>query len=205
MKKIKIILLFILLGGMVLFYFTSCNAIENKTRSGSTLILDSLLDSKGEKTVIDSDVCILDEKTNTCSFQEDLATATVRNVPLNPDADTSYYGDVIIKRYRVSFTRHDGKNKEGVDVPYTFVEDINVSVKINGTTKFSFVIVPVRAKLEPPLIRLVGLSNESVIQTTAHVTFYAEDMAGHQMELNGNIDVYFADWADEKKKKNGRR
>ncbi len=197
MKKIKIILLFVVLGSMVLFYFNSCNAIENKTRSGSTLILDSLLDGEGGKTVIDSDVCILNEETNSCSVEEDLATATVRNVPLNPDADTSYYGDVIIKRYRVSFTRHDGKNKEGVDVPYTFVEDINVSVKVNETTKFSFVIVPVRAKLEPPLIRLVGGGSEDVIQTTAHVTFYAEDMAGHQMEIQGNIDVYFADWADK--------
>ncbi len=197
MKKIKIISLIILLGGLAIFYFNSCNAIENDTRSGSTLILDSLMDSEGSKTVIDSDVCILDEDTNSCSVKEDLATAEIRNVPLNPDAEASYYGDVIIKRYRVSFTRHDGKNKEGVDVPYTFIEDLNVSVKVNGTTKFSFVIVPVRAKLEPPLIRLVGGGNEDVIQTTAHVTFYAEDMAGHQMELSGNIDVYFADWADE--------
>ncbi len=197
MKKIKIILLFVVLGSMILFYFNSCNAIENKTRSGSTLILDNLLDSEGTKTVIDSDVCILNKETSSCSVQEDLATAEVRNVPLNPDADSSYYGDVIIKRYRVSFTRHDGKNKEGVDVPYTFVEDINVSVKVNTATKFSFVIVPVRAKLEPPLIRLVGGGNEDVIQTTAHVTFYAEDMAGHQMEIEGNIDVYFADWADK--------
>ncbi len=197
MKKIKIIFLFVVLGSIILFYFNSCNVLENKTRSGSTLILDSILDNNAEKTVIDSDVCIYNEDTDSCTVKEDLASATVRNVPLNPDAETSYYGDVIIKKYRVSFTRHDGKNKEGVDVPYTFVEDINVSVKINGQTTFSFVIVPVRAKIEPPLIRLVGGGNESVIQTTAHVTFYAEDMAGHQMEIEGNIDVYFADWADE--------
>ncbi len=196
-KNIKFIVLFIFIIGSAIFIFNSCNFLENKTQSGSTLILDLIQSSEGNKTVIDSDVCILDTTTNTCSIEEDLAQATVRNVPLNPDAETSYYGDVIIKKYRVAFTRHDGKNTEGVDVPYTFVEDLNVSVKINGSTTFSFVIVPVRAKMEPPLSRLVNIENEKVIQTTANITFYAEDMAGHQMELKGNIDVYFANWADK--------
>jgi hypothetical protein len=197
-KNIKLIVFFIFVVGVSSFIFTSCNVLENKTQSGSTLILDSIQSSKNSKEVIDSDVCILvDKSTNKCSLFEDLAKATVRNVPLNPKAKTSYYGDVIIKKYRVSFTRHDGKNTEGVDVPYTFVENLNVSIKIKGTTTFSFVIVPIRAKMEPPLTRLVNIENEKVIQTTANITFYAEDMAGHQMELKGSIDVYFANWADD--------
>jgi len=196
MKKHIKLIVFIIFVISASVFFNSCNVIENKTQSGSTLILDSLLSTKDSKSVIDSDVCILDTATNTCSIEEDLADASVRNVSLNPDAETSYYGDVIIKKYRVSFTRHDGKNTEGVDVPYSFVQDLNISVEVNGSTKFSFVIVPIRAKMEPPLVRLANLENEKVIQTTANITFYAEDMAGHQMELKGKIDVYFADWAD---------
>ena len=197
-KNIKFIIFIIFILGVSLSIFTSCNVLENKTQSGSTLILDSIQSYENSKEVVDSDVCILvDKSTNTCSIREDLAKATIRNVPLNPKAEISYYGDVIIKKYRVSFTRHDGKNTEGVDVPYTFTENLNVSIKINDSTTFSFVIVPIRAKMEPPLARLAHLQNEKVIQTTANITFYAEDMAGHQMELKGSIDVYFADWADK--------
>jgi len=200
MKKIKLFILFCFLSFLIISAFISCNAIEGDTRSASTLIIKLISDPDDTgKTVINSDVCVLDSETGQCTIYEDLASVEIQNMPLNPGTsgdDLSYYYDVTLKKYKVEFTRPDGKNTEGINVPHSFVGSINVTIPINSSVSFSFVIVPVRVKLEPPLTRLVGGEGEQVIETIANITFYGEDNAGNQMEVKGNIDVYFADWAD---------
>ena len=54
-----------------------------------------------------------------------------------------------------------------------------------------------RAKLEAPLTRLVGVQSEMTLQTRATVTFYGEDQAGNELQVQGQMTVSFADYADK--------
>ena len=190
------------IGPLVLLAFLafstpSCNVVENDTTGASTIIIDSLL-SDGGAPYIESDVCVL--KNGACTVATDAAKVTMRTVTLNPDQAESFYHDITIKHYTVEFVRPDGKKTQGVDVPYAFTGDLSVTVPVNGTATFSFILVPVRAKLEAPLTRLVGVQSEMTLQTRATVTFYGEDQAGNELQVKGQMTVSFADYADKETK-----
>ena len=181
--------------------FASCNKIENNLTTNTYLTIDSVYavvnnSAKEGQTYIESDVCILDEDTGSCSVESDTAEITVRNVPLNPDLETSFYSDIRITRYKVEFYREDGKNRKGIDIPYPVSGYVNVNVPVGETVKFFIVVVPQMAKLQPPLSRLVGGNSETIIKTVARITIYGEDPNGNQISAEGQIDVYFADFAD---------
>jgi hypothetical protein len=98
---------------------------------------------------------------------------------------------ITITRYHVAFTRTDGHNTEGVDVPNAFDGATTVTV---GVTPVSATIVLVRAaaKQQAPLVALVGGNGE--ISTIAQVTFYGADQTGRAVSVTGSIGVNFADW-----------
>ena len=102
---------------------------------------------------------------------------------------------ITFTRYHVNYIRSDGRNTQGVDVPYAFDGAMSVTVRdiaVSGT----FTLVRVQSKLEAPLKALVGLGGAIVISTIAEVTFYGEDQAGRAVSVTGRISVNFADWAD---------
>jgi hypothetical protein len=103
---------------------------------------------------------------------------------------------VTINRYRVQYRRTDGRNTQGVDVPYAFEGASTFTVGENGATG-GFVLVRVQAKLERPLITLVGIDGgQLVISTIADVTFFGFDQTGTEVQITGSISVNFADWGD---------
>jgi len=101
---------------------------------------------------------------------------------------------VTVTRYRVVYTRADGRNTPGVDVPYPF--DGAVSFTTFTATDATFVLVRAQAKLEAPLLALRGLGGSMVISTIAEVTFYGHDQTGVPVSVTGSISVHFADWGD---------
>jgi hypothetical protein len=102
---------------------------------------------------------------------------------------------ITVDRYRVSFTRTDGRNTPGVDVPYAF--EGAVTGTIQGTkSSLSFVLVRAQAKKEAPLRALAGAGGAQFISTIAEVTFYGKDQAGNVVSVTGRISVNFADWGD---------
>ena len=103
---------------------------------------------------------------------------------------------ITVNRYRVVYTRTDGRNTAGVDVPYAFDGAFTVTVG-SGSTEANFSIVRIQAKLEAPLRALAGGGGANVISTIATVTFYGQDQTGHAVSVTGRISVDFADWADE--------
>ncbi len=200
MRKIYIFVLPLILLGLFVVS-VSCNKIENDFRTNTVLIIDSVyavVDNavKSGQTYIESDVCKYDEETQSCTVYSDTAQVTVRNLPLNPDAEASFYSDLKVIRYKVEFYREDGKNTPGVDIPYPVSGSIDVNVPVGETVNFFVVVVPQMAKLQPPLNRLVGGQSESIIKAIARITLYAEDINGNQVSAEGQIDVYFADFAD---------
>lgn len=103
---------------------------------------------------------------------------------------------ITLERVRVTYTRTDGRNTPGVDVPFPFDTMLTVTVRGGETTEANFTLVRVQAKLEAPLLALRNLNGAIAISTIAQVTFYGRDQAGRLVTAVGNIAVDFADFAD---------
>jgi len=187
----------------VLFTFFSCNPIENDSRSPSLLIVQEMLgtDAEGnEANFLQSDVIIQDpdDPTNT-SIKADSAVASFKASLLEPASvkGPSQYYDITLTRYVVSYMRSDGKNTEGVDVPYSFEGYLTTLIPIGSTVDISFVIVREVAKNEPPLVELAFGTQEGVIEATAKVDFYGHDLANREVKATGYLSIFFANYANE--------
>jgi hypothetical protein len=99
---------------------------------------------------------------------------------------------ITVDRYRVKYIRSDGRNVEGIDVPYTF--DGAFTITVSSTATAGFTLVRNQAKNEAPLRALVN--SAVVISTIAEVTFYGHDQTGREVTAVGRISVNFANWGD---------
>lgn len=128
----------------------------------------------------------------------DLGRASLRaelKNSLNPTAPTAL-NSVTITRYRVRYRRSDGRNTEGVDVPYGFDGAVTVNIGIGSTANVDFDLVRHQAKLERPLSTMAGVRGLIFLSTIAEVTFYGHDQAGNELSITGAIDVSFGDFGD---------
>jgi hypothetical protein len=101
---------------------------------------------------------------------------------------------ITVTRYRVRYTRADGRNIPGLDVPYAF--DGALTLTVGGTASATFSLVRAQAKAEAPLAALVN--SRLVISTLAEITFYGRDQTGRGVTTSAWIDVHFGDWPDPK-------
>jgi hypothetical protein len=184
-------------GSMVM---ASCHSAVTEGRSSVYLIMESLEGGSGFDGqeadffhTLESDVA-----TNNGGVFEDPGRVRMRIAfkdVTNPNAPTTN-NFVTINRYRVEYRRADGRNRQGLDVPYAF-DGASTFTVTDSATEGGFVLVRVQAKLEQPLITLVGVRGGGlVISTLADVTFYGRDQTGTEVSVKGTISVNFADWAD---------
>jgi hypothetical protein len=117
----------------------------------------------------------------------DIGDPTTPNQP-------SPLNSVTVQRYRIEYRRSDGRNTQGVDVPYAFDGAATFTVPSDGSATASFQLVRSQAKREAPLAPLV--MNDTLITTIAYVTFYGRDLAGNEVSVTGTIDVTFANYGD---------
>jgi len=202
MKKATSILKILVILPLILTFFT-CNPIENETKSASRLIIEGLVgtDMEGtEANYLQSDVLYEDPQDPTSTtIYADAAKVILRAELLDPNSVTgpSYLNNITVTRYVVTYTRSDGKNSEGVDVPYTFEGYLSTQVAIDSTSTISFIIVREVAKNEPPLVDLVFGTEEGVIEVTAKVDFYGHDQANRNVHTTGYLTIFFANYANE--------
>ncbi len=179
----------------------SCLAKENDSTSASFLVVTSLtgndLAGKAGSTTVFSDVI-----TNG-SIVNDSAIAVVGALTYNPTEDSeahdiTYYMNVVVDQIDVEFLRTDGKNVEGVDVPYHFSQPVNIMVEVDKTASIPFILIRHVAKMESPLIQLRDFpSEEVVLQLVAKVTVHGKDLAGHRVApVSGYLSVWCANFAD---------
>ena len=71
--------------------------------------------------------------------------------PTGPSANNL----ITLNRYRVEYRRTDGRNTPGEDVPYAFEGAMGVTIT-DQATSVVFTLVRAQAKLEKPLVTLVG-------------------------------------------------
>jgi hypothetical protein len=100
---------------------------------------------------------------------------------------------ITIDRYHVRFFRADGRNTQGVDVPYEFDGAFTVTVGSNEA-QAGFTIVRNIAKREAPLQAL--RSNGVILSTFAEVTFYGRDQTGHEVVASARTSIDFGNFAD---------
>ena len=98
---------------------------------------------------------------------------------------------VTITHYRVVYHRTDGRNVQGVDVPFAFDSGATFSVSSAGTTS-GFEIVRASAKIEAPLLALAV--NRQTLDVIADVTFYGKDMHNNDASVTGSIGITFANY-----------
>lgn len=195
--KLKLLVLII-----TLLVMAGCVAKENDSTSGSFLVINSLtgndLDGNAGSTTVFSDVSLAG------SIVNDNGVASLTTLTYNPledsDAhDITFYMNVIVDQIDVEFMRTDGRNVEGVDVPYRFTQPMNMLVAIDDVIDIPFVLIRHDAKLEAPLFALREVGNQgAVLQLVAKVTVHGKDLGGHRVApVSGYISVWCANFADQ--------
>ncbi len=178
----------------------SCNPLENKTESSSLLIVEDISGVAADGKVanyLESDVVKLDTTGNAYVTADPAAvTLGAKLLTPSPTLGTSQYNDILVDRYVVRYSRSDGKNREGIDVPYSFEGSLSTLIKIDSTTSLSLLVVRAAAKLEPPLLNLGSGRYEGVLQVTAQIDFYGHDMMNKNVHATGYLAIYFGDYAD---------
>jgi hypothetical protein len=180
----------------------ACNPIENSTQSASLLTVVTVtgLDiANKDANFTQSDVLHTDPTTGLSTVTDDVAKATLAASTLapNPIGGTSQYNDIQLDKIVISYTRSDGRNTPGVDVPYNFEQGLSQVVHIGEQVTVTFIIVRASAKQEPPLINLLAqTSRGEVLYTTARLDFYGHDLAGKTVTATGYLPVEFSDFAN---------
>jgi hypothetical protein len=173
-----------------------CGDFIRQDRASATLVIDRLEASSGESTEpsspLYSDVITVVEDVPTIFADHGFVTMrfTMKDVLAAP----SPVNAITVNRYRVQFKRSDGRDREGVDVPYAFTSAVTFTVPPGGAVTAPFELVRHVAKLEAPLRALVA--SAVTISTVAEVTFYGRDQAGNELSVVGLIGVEFGNFGD---------
>jgi hypothetical protein len=172
---------------------SACGSSTVRQGTGSSYLIISHLGTPGDGVALRSDV-----RTNGGVLEDNgevEMTAAMKDVT-NPNGPSTNNA-ITVSRYRVTYRRSDGRNTQGVDVPYAFDGARTFTVSPGDNVRIPFVLVRVQAKLEAPLSALAGGGGAVVISTLADVTFYGKDQTGRDATVTGTISVNFADWADD--------
>jgi hypothetical protein len=174
--------------------FAGCGDLVREGETTTTLVMDSLAGASGQSgnfgPELESDVV-----TGGTRFA-DAGQAAMRLVMKDPIVAPSPLNGVTLTQYHVTYTRADGRNTPGVDVPHPFDGLVTVTIAPGETQVVSFTLVRAQAKLEAPLFALTGGGGAFTIVTIAEVTFYGHDQTGRAVSATGRITVQFADWGD---------
>ena len=178
----------------------SCGNVVREGRSPVILVMDSLTGAPGTSGAFG--VPLLSDVLTNGGIFDDAGKATLHILakdqgPTGGGTTPSSVNTVVLSRYHVEFTRSDGRNVQGVDVPYAFDGGITATVT-SSPISVAFELVRHQAKEESPLISMAGGGGRIFISTIANVTFYGKDIVGNDVQAAGTISVNFADFADPK-------
>ena len=192
---------------------TSCGSVVRSGRAPVFLVIDKIVGVRGASTPgqpgvpLASDVITLVTTPAPCTdttpcptYFDDTGVVTLRLSPKDigtagTTVTPSTNNEVTITRVHVQYTRTDGRNQEGVDVPYAFDTAATGTVPASGTIDLPFEVVRNSAKLEAPLLAL--RSNGIVINVIANLTFSGQDQVGNAISATGTLQVNFANFGDQ--------
>jgi len=190
----------------------SCGDVVRSSRAPVMLIIDSLQAAQGNHAAVLGGHLLSDVITNVttpapCTTDapcptvfNDVGSAQFRlalkdvgtpTAPANPTTNN----DVTITRIHIKYVRSDGRNLQGVDVPYEWDAAATVTIPAGGTGSIGFEIVRHAAKEESPLMQL--RTSPSTITTITEVTFYGRDTVGNEVSATGKIQIDFGNFGDQ--------
>ena len=130
----------------------------------------------------------------------DIVNLRVENHFRNPGITaTGFRHDFTVERYEVRYFRSDGRNTEGVDVPYTITGNLAQEVIEEGSVNMPLEVVRRQAKLEPPLRNMVSAPSGGAIVVTmfAEITLHARTTTGQITNpVSGRMQIDFANFGD---------
>jgi len=195
----------------ILLGSASCGDLVREGKAPSFLVIDVLTAASGAKPgefggTLQSDVLTMVKKTVggvetlVPTVYEDLGHVELRILLKDQgspglEAAPSAINAITVNRYHVTYRRADGRNTQGVDVPYAFDGAATGTVS-SSPAELNFTIVRFQAKEEAPLKALVASGGRIGINVIADITFYGHDQAGNQVSQTGSISINFADWGD---------
>jgi hypothetical protein len=186
----------------------SCGDVVRQGRSPVALVVENLQGATGaggkagtySGTLLSDVVTIVTtggscSTTNPCSsvfddFGQMTLHVVAKDVSISPTSNNS----VTITRYHVRYSRADGRNTPGVDVPYEFDGAVTGTVPPSGSIALAFELVRHVAKEEAPLAQLA--SSAAIINTIAEVTIYGTDQVGNAITASGLMSIEFGNFAD---------
>jgi hypothetical protein len=178
---------------MLALLSSSCSEAIRTGQSPAYLVMTSLTANAGGQGVGGSSLSsdVISTVNGTPTIVGDTGSASFQLVMKDPQAGgPSDINAITITQYHVQYTRSDGRNVQGVDVPWAF--DGVVTQTISGTGSVGFTLVRNQAKAEAPLQALAR--NEELITTVAEVTFYGHDQNGREISVSGRINVTFGNF-----------
>ncbi len=133
-----------------------------------------------------------------------LMTAINDGAPLESDVRISTGGvcpdirhDFTVERYEVRYFRSDGRNTEGVDVPYRISGNVAQEIQEESAATMSLEVVRRQAKLEPPLANLQNLGGPIIVTMFAEITLHARTTTGQTTNpVSARLQIDFADFGD---------
>jgi len=200
MKKINSFFIRVsVIGVMILFciYFNGCSKIENLSDASTKIYIQDITGKDLQGSV--SHTVFSDVITNN-TVVNDNGLITVGSMPLDPDSigKTTPYQDVIVDQIDVEFSRSDGLNVQGVNVPYSFSQKFSTLITTGDKpSAIEFVLITHNAKLEPPLVDLTNYGAEHILKLEAKITVHAVEVSGKRLSpVSGYISVWCANFAD---------
>jgi hypothetical protein len=175
---------------------TSCGDVVRQGNGNSYLILTNLGGSAGgaaggtfTSQLLSDVVTVVDGVPSTFN---DSGQATFQLAMKDSLTTPSTVNAITLNQYRVEYFRTDGRNIQGVDVPYTF--DSAVTATVAGSSTVGFTLVRHTAKEEAPLRTL--RSGASPITVIARVTFWGADQTGRGVSVTGQMEITFSNFGD---------
>jgi hypothetical protein len=183
----------------------SCGDVVRSDHASAFVLIDSLTAARGNSqtfgTTLNSDVLTLVTTPAPCTTTSpcptifsDVGSVALRLAMKNYLVSPSFNNEVTITRYHVSYRRADGRNTQGVDVPYAFDGAATGTVPATGDLNIGFELVRVVAKQEAPLRQLV--TSPTILSVIADVTFYGRDRVGNDVSVTGSITIEFGNFGD---------
>jgi hypothetical protein len=185
---------------------TSCGDVVREGRAPVFLVIDLLQGESSPSTTLTSNVASdvitlvttggVCTTTNPCpTYYSDPGQVVLRLASKDISLAPTSNNEVTITRVHVAYRRTDGRNVQGVDVPYAFDGATTGTVPATGSLSLGFMLVRNDAKIESPLVQLqrTGI----IITTIADVTFYGRDRVGNDVSVTGSIQVDFGNFGDK--------
>jgi hypothetical protein len=111
----------------------------------------------------------------------------------NPNYAGTDRDTVGLSSYRVRYTRSDGRDVQGQDVPYEISGPLRQSIDLGSSVAFPVTVVRHQAKIEAPLKNITGLD---IVTMSAEVTLFGQTLNGDGVSASGSVQITFADYGD---------